>query len=60
MEWVKWKGTIGKTEPSEGFLTEEKFTFQKAISTAVYETDFLPDLVINLEQNSLGYVLLFT
>ena len=28
MEWVKRKGTTGKTEPSDGFLAEEKFTFQ--------------------------------
>ena len=31
MDWVKRKGTTGKVEPSEKFLEEEKFTFQRAI-----------------------------
>ena len=56
MEWVKKKGTTGKTEPSDGFLAEEKFTFQRAISTAVLENDIPRDLIINLDQTPLGYV----
>ena len=56
MEWVKRKGTTGKTEPSDGFLAEEKFTFQRAISTAVLENDTPRDLIIDLDQTPLGYV----
>ena len=56
MEWVKRKGTTGKTEPSDGFLAEEKFTFQRAISTAVLENDTPRDLIINLDQTLLGYL----
>ena len=56
MEWVKRRGTTGKTEPSEGFLAEEKFTFQRAISTAVLENDIPRDLIINLDQTPFGYV----
>ena len=33
MDWVKRKATTGKVEPSTQFLAEEKFTFQKVIST---------------------------
>ena len=51
MEWVKRKGTTGKTDPSDGFLAEEKFTFQRAISTAVLETDIPRDLIINLDKH---------
>ena len=39
MDWVKRKETTGKVEPSAQFLAEEKFTFQKAISTVVYNHD---------------------
>ena len=37
MDWVKRKAITGKVEPSTQFLAEEKFTFQKAISTYVYD-----------------------
>ena len=56
MDWVKRKATTGKVEPSTQFLAEEKFTFQKAISTYVYDHDIPPDLIINLDQTPLSYV----
>ena len=39
MDWVKRKGITGKVEPSAQFLAEEKFTFQRAILTVVYNHD---------------------
>ena len=33
MNWSKRKGTTGKIEPSPQFLAEEKFTFQRVISS---------------------------
>ena len=56
MDWVKRKGTTGKVEPSEKFLEEEKFTFQRAISHIVLEHDIPLDLVFNLDQTPLSYV----
>ena len=53
MDWVKRKATTGKVEPSTQFLAEEKFTFQKAISTYVYDHDIPTDLIINLDQKAL-------
>ena len=50
MEWVKRKGTTGKIEPSL------KFTFQRAISTAVFEHDIPTSLIVNLDQTPLSYV----
>ena len=44
MGWVKRKATTGKVEPSTQLLAEEKFTFQKAISTYVYDHDIPTDL----------------
>ena len=56
MDWVKRKATTGKVEPSAQFLAEGKFTFQKAISTYVYDHDIPTDLIINLDQTPLSYV----
>ena len=56
MEWVKRKGTTGKIEPSQQFLSEEKFTFQRAISTAVFDNDIPTSLILNLDQTPLSYV----
>ena len=56
MDWVKRKATTGKVEPSTQFLAEEKFNFQKAISTYVYDHDIPTDLIINLDQTPLSYV----
>ena len=56
MDWVKRKATTGKVEPSTQFLAEEKFTFQKAISTYVHDHDIPTDLIINLDQTPLSYV----
>ena len=56
MDWVKRKGTTGKLEPSAQFLAEEKFIFQGAILTVVYNHDIPSDLVINLDQTLLSYI----
>ena len=56
MDWVKRNTTTGKVEPSTQFLAEEKFIFQKAISTYVYDHDIPTDLIINLDQTPLLYV----
>jgi len=54
--WTKRKGTTGKVEPSSQFLSEERFTFQKAISTVVCEHDIPASLIVNLDQTPLSYV----
>ena len=56
VEWVKRKGTTGKVEPSEKFLQEEKFSYQREISRVVLEHDIPLDLVLNLDQTPLSYV----
>ena len=43
MDWVKRKATAGNVEPSTQFLAEEKFTFQKVISTYVYVMSMFRD-----------------
>ena len=50
MEWVKRKGTTGKVEPSEKFLQEEKFSYQREISRIILNHDVPLDLVLNLDQ----------
>ena len=35
MEWVKRKRTTSKVEPSEKFLQEEKFSYQREISRII-------------------------
>ena len=37
MNWTKRKGTTGKVEPSRKFLEEEKFTFQRKISSVILD-----------------------
>ena len=56
MDWIKRKGNAGKVEPTAQFLVEEKFTFQRALSTVVYNHDIPPDPAINLDQTPLSYV----
>jgi len=56
MEWVKRKGTTGKVEPSDKFLEEEKFSYQREISKVVTDNDIPLDLVLNLDQTPLSYV----
>ena len=56
MEWVKRKGTTRKVEPSENFLQEEKFSYQRDISRVALEHDIPLDLVLNLDQTPLSYV----
>ena len=53
MNWVKRKGTTGKIEPSQQFLLEEKFTFQKKLFGAIFY--HIPkELIINLDQTPLS------
>ena len=49
-KWSKSKGTTGKVDPSPQFLVEEKFTFQRTISTAILERDIPAPLIVNLDQ----------
>ena len=39
MNWVKRKGTTEKIDLSQQFLLEEKLTFQKKISGAIFYHD---------------------
>ena len=55
MEWVKRKGTTGKVKPSEKFLQEEKFSYQREISRIILNHDIPLDLVLNLDQTHLSY-----
>ena len=55
MEWVKRRGTTGKVEPSEKFLQEEKFSYQREISRIILNHDIPLDLVLNLDQTPLSY-----
>ena len=48
MKWSKRKGTTSKVDPSPRFLAEEKFIFQRTISTAILEHDILAALVVDL------------
>ena len=56
MEWVKRKGTTGKVEPSEKFLQEDKFSYQREISRIILNPDIPLDLVLNLDQTLLSHV----
>ena len=56
LKWSKRKGTTGKFDPSPQFLAEEKFTFQRIISTAILEHDIPALLAFNLNQTPLSYV----
>ena len=49
-------GTTDKIEPSPQFLAGEKFTFQRAISTAISSHDIPNFLVLNIDQTPLPYV----
>ena len=50
------KGTTSKVDPSPQFLTEEKFTFQRTISTAILEHNIPAPLAVNLDQTPVSYV----
>ena len=59
--WDLWtrlneKEPVEKSNPPPNFLAEEKFTFQRAISTVVYNYDIPADPVMNLDQTPLSYV----
>ena len=45
--------TTGKVESSKNFLEEEKFTFQRKISSVIFYHDIPPELVLNLEHTPL-------
>ena len=56
MNWTKRRDTTGKVEPSEKFLEEEKFTFQRKISNVILDLDVPSAVVVNLDQTPLPYV----
>ena len=56
MKLNKRKGTTGKVDPSPQFSAEEKFTFQRTISTAILEHDIPGPLFVNFDQRPLFYV----
>ena len=56
LNWSTRKETTGKIEPSPQFLAEEKFTFQRAISTAISSHDIPNFIVLNIDQTPLSYV----
>ena len=56
MEYLKRKGKAGKVEPCPKFLEEEKFMYQRAISTFVSDYDIPLELVLNLDQTPLSCV----
>ena len=57
MDWMKRKGTTGKVEPCPKFLEEEKFMFERAISKFDSDPDIALELVLNLDQIPLSFVL---
>ena len=56
MNWVKIKDTTGKIEPFRQLLLEEKLTFRKKISGAIFYHDIPKELIVNLNQTPLSYV----
>ena len=56
LKWSKRKGTTSKVDPSPQILAEEKFTFQRAISTAILERNIPAPRLVNLNQAPLSYV----
>ena len=56
MGWVKRKETTREIEAFVQLLAEEKFTFQKTISTIAYDHAIPGDLIINLDYTPLPYV----
>ena len=56
VDWIKRKGTTGKTEPSPKLLPEGIFIVQKSISTVAYDHDLPIDLIITIDQTPLYYV----
>ena len=56
MNSVKEKDTTGKIELSQQFLLEEKLTFQKKISGAIFYHDIPKELLANLDQTPFSYV----
>ena len=51
MNWTIRKRNTGTIEPSKQFLLEEKLTFQKKISSVIFEHDIPKELIINLDQH---------
>jgi len=50
------KGNNWQSRTSQQFLSEERPTFRKKISKAVYENDVPKSLIVNLDQTPLSYV----
>ena len=48
--------TTGTIEPSSQFLAEQKFTFQRAISTPISNLDVPNFFVLKINQTTLSYV----
>ena len=55
LNWSKCKGTTNKVDPSAQFLAEEKFIFQRTISSAILEHDILA-LLFNLYLTPLFFI----
>ena len=53
---TKRKGTTGKVEPSQQFLSEVKLSFQREISVIVSENIIPPELILNFDQTPLSHV----
>ena len=54
---IKRKGTTGKVEPCPKILKDEKLMFERAISKFFSDPDIALELVLNLDQIPLSYVL---
>ena len=50
LKWNKGKDMTGKDDPSLRLLTEEKFSFQRNISTLVSEHDITPCVTSNIDE----------
>ena len=56
LKWSKRKGTTGKVDTPPQFLAEEKFSFQRKISTTILEHDIPTPLNVNIDQTLLSFV----
>ena len=54
IDWVKWKGTSEKIEPSTQLLAEERFTFQRLLFMIMTYQAIL--FIINLDQTPVSYM----
>ena len=56
MNLVKYKGTVGKNELSPQLVDDGSFTFQKSVTTVVYDYVITRNLIINLDKTPLSYI----